>query len=138
MQTFAHKEEFTLQFQRGTRKRKPLPRPQTKEEREGIKPHPQPLSKERGVICSPIIFYLLSISKAFYSPPSSGRGRGRGFVPFLFSFVWTGGEASLPLLYTYCLIAFPYSLTFTKRRKQVQDKFFRSSISQEKYVNLQQ
>ena len=30
-----------------------------------------------------------------------------------------GGEASLSLLYTYCLIAFPCSLTFTKRRKQV-------------------
>ena len=59
---------------------KPHPQSQTKERRKRIKPHPQPLSKERGVICSPIIFYLLSISKAFYSPPSSGRGRGRGFL----------------------------------------------------------
>ena len=99
MQTFEHKGEFTLQFQRGTRKTKPHPRPQTKEKREGTKPHPQaqtkekregtkphpqPLSKERGVICSPIVFYLLSISKAFYSPPSSGRDRGRGFLaPFI-------------------------------------------------------
>ncbi|MFC2370802.1 MAG: hypothetical protein ACFNNK_02060, partial [Segatella oris] len=34
-----------------------------------------PLSKERGVICSPIVFYLLSISKAFYSP-LLGEGPG--------------------------------------------------------------
>ena len=51
MQTFAHKGEFTLQFQRGTRKTKPHPQAQTKEKREEIKPHPQPLSKERGVKC---------------------------------------------------------------------------------------
>jgi len=49
-----------------------------------VKPHPQPLSKERGVMCSLIIFYLYSISKALYSPPSSGRGWGRGFLSSLF------------------------------------------------------
>ena len=43
---------------------------------EAIKePLPQPLSKERGVICSPIVFYLPSISKAFYSP-LLGEGPG--------------------------------------------------------------
>ena len=48
--------------------RKPHPQSQTKERRKRIRPLPQPLSLERGVICSPIVFYLLSISKAFYSP----------------------------------------------------------------------
>ena len=41
-------------------------------------------SKERGVMCSLIIFYLYSISKAHYSPPSLGRGWGRGFLSSLF------------------------------------------------------
>ena len=63
---------------------------------------PTPPRRGRGVICSLIIFYLNSIFKAFYSPPSSGRGWGRGFFfslflgeglgvrlfPILFSFVW--------------------------------------------------
>ena len=55
--------------------RKPHPQSQTKERRKRIRPLPQPLSLERGVICSPIVFYLLSISKAFYSP-LLGEGLG--------------------------------------------------------------
>ena len=52
---------------------------------EAIKePLPQPLSKERGVICSPIVFYLLSISKAFYSP-LLGEGLGVRLCFRLFS-----------------------------------------------------
>ena len=76
-------------------KTKPHSQSQTTERRKRIKPLPQPLSLERGVICSPIIFYLLSISKAFYSPPSSGRGWGRGFILFLLSVVWAGGRGFL-------------------------------------------
>ena len=58
--------------------------PSTKKNEENEASPPTPPRRGRGVICSLIIFYLNSIFKAFYSPPSSGRGWGRGFV-FVYS-----------------------------------------------------
>ena len=61
------------------------------------KPPPQPLSRERGVICSPIVFYSPSISKAFYSP-LLGEGLGvRLCFPLSFLLFGVGGEALFPL-----------------------------------------
>ena len=51
-----------------------LPIPNKRKEKEN-KASPPTLSLERGVICSPIVFYLLSISKVFYSP-LLGEGPG--------------------------------------------------------------
>ena len=44
------------------------------------------------------IYFVDSISQAFYSPLSSERGWGRGFLPPLFLSREVGGEASFPLL----------------------------------------
>ena len=44
------------------------------------------------------IYFVDSISQAFYSPLSSERGWGRGFLPPLFLSRGVGGEASFPLL----------------------------------------
>ena len=112
-------------------KTKPHPPTQTKERRKRIKPLPQPLSLERGVICSPIVFYLLSISKAFYSPllgeglgerlyplsPFFCLGWGRGFILFLLSFVWVGGRGFLAPFIHVLFNSVPMLPNFHKKAK---------------------
>ena len=94
------------------------PTPNKRKEKENKASPPTPLLGEGSDMFSNCILF------AFYFQgillPSLWRGAG-GEALFSFSFLLfgIGGEASLSLLYTYCLITFPCSLTFTKRRKQV-------------------
>ena len=79
---------------------------------------PAPLQGEGSDMFSNCILFAFYFQGILLPSPWRGAG-GEALFSFSFLLFGLGGEASLPLLYTCCLIAFPYSLTFTKRRKQV-------------------